>query len=152
MKPKEKRMILILVLITIIMFVILMVVRNNGKNNNLTNNGQATQAGLVKQENGTKQSVSSKLKEAKKIDNLDVTNINITEKNGEATITANITNNTNSNVKEFPIVVKTLNQKGEVIQEVGAYVGTIKAGETRAIHASVSMNIDEIYDVTFQRK
>lgn len=43
-------------------------------------------------------------------------------------------------------------ENGETIQEVGAYVGKLEKRETRAINASISMDISEIYDVTFERK
>lgn len=151
MKAKEKRMIFILVCITIIMFVVMIIVKNNNtKKQSETNNGQNNS--LIKEENGTKQSTSDKLKETKKIDNLEVMDIQIIEVNGEATITANITNQTGGNIKEFPITIKILNEKGEMIQKVGAYVRSMKDGETTSIHAGISMNINEIYDVTFERK
>lgn len=151
MKAKEKRMILILVLITIVMLIITIAVKNNHKNKQ-TEVSQ-DQSGLVEQkENGIKESTSNKLKETKKLEDLEVTNIQITEENGEATIRANITNNTNALKKEFPIIIKVQKQNGETIQEVGAYVGKLEKGETRAINASISMDISEIYDVTFERK
>lgn len=150
MKAKEKRMILILVLITIAMLIITVIVKNNNKQQEVT---PEQGSGLVKQqEDGTKQSISGKLQETKKIEDLDVSNIQIIEVNGEATITANITNDTLNTKKEFPITIKVLNKQGEVIQEVGAYVGKMQKGETRAINASVSMDISEIYDVKFEKK
>lgn len=151
MKAKEKRMILILVMLTIIMLIITIVVKNNNKNKE--EGIEQKQSTLVEEkEDGTKESISNKLKETKQLEDLEVTNIQITEENGEATIRANITNKTTTSKQEFPITIKVLNQNGEVIQEVGAYVGKMQAGETRAIHASINMDISEIYDVTFERK
>ena len=148
MKAKEKRMILILVVITIIMLIITIIVKNNNRKNN-----EIQQGNLVEQrEDGTKESISNKLKEEKTLEDLSVTNIQITEENGEATIRANITNQTNTAKAEFPITINVLNQNGETIQKVGAYVGSLQAGETRSINASINMDISEIYDVTFERK
>ena len=148
MKPKEKRMILILVVITIIMLIITIIVKNNNRKNN-----EIQQGNLVEQrEDGTKESISNKLKEEKTLEDLSVTNIQITEENGEATIRANITNQTNMEKAEFPITINVLNQKGETIQKVGAYVGSLQAGETRSVNASINMDISQIYDVTFERK
>ena len=150
MKAKEKRLILILVVITIIMFAILMIVRNNAKKNQQEGTGQ-NNGSFVTESNGIKQNTSNKLQEAKKIADLDVTNIQITEVGGEATIRANIENNTGTDKKEFPIKVMVYSENGELLQKVGAYVGSIKAGETRAINASVNMNINSIYDIKFEK-
>ena len=137
MKAKEKRMILILVVITIIMLIITIIVKNNNRKNN-----EIQQGNLVEQrEDGTKESISNKLKEEKTLEDLSVTNIQITEENGEATIRANITNQTNMSKAEFPITINVLNQNGETIQKVGAYVGSLQAGETRSINASINMDI-----------
>lgn len=149
MKAKEKRMILILVLITVIVIVINIVV----KNRNSEEEKSSTNTELVQtQDDGTKTNISELVGEQKKFEEFDVTNTSITEKNGLATITANITNNTSNEIKEFPVTIKLLNKDGEIIQEVGAYVGTIKAGETRQINATVNMDISEIYDFTITRK
>lgn len=146
MKPNEKRLIIILVAITLIVLGVSMLIKNNNKQEEQTN-----QNSQIIEQNGVKQNTSNKLKEAKKIDDLDITNIQITEENGEATITANIQNNTMQERKEFPMTIKVMNNKGEVIQEVGAYVGKMKVGETRGINASVNMNITDIYDINFQK-
>lgn len=131
------------------MFVILMIVRNSNKNNEQEDIQQ--NSGIIQESNGIKQNTSNKLQEAKKVADLDVTNIQITEVNGQATIRANIENNTSSNKKEFPITVMVYNEKRELLQKVGAYVGNIKVGETRAINASINMDITSIYDIEFQK-
>ena len=150
MKDNEKKMILLLVLITIVVIIITVIVK---KNNKKKAEGQVQTNNLIAiQEDGTKVSTSSKISETKKLDNLDVTDTSITEQNGLATIRANITNNTESTVKEFPATIKVTNKNGEIIAEIGAYVGTIKTGETRQINASINMDISEIYDFTIEKK
>lgn len=149
MKDKEKRMILLLVLITIIVIIISVVVK---KNKRKQENQQVQKTDLVTiQEDGTKVSTSNKITETKKLDNLDVTDTTITEQNGLATIRANVTNNTGAIIKEFPATIKVTNKNGEVIAEIGAYVGTMKPGETRQINASINMDISEIYDFTIEK-
>lgn len=149
MKAKEKRMILILVLITAIVIVINIVVKNRNKEEESSNSNTEL---VQTQVDGTKTSISNAIAEQKKFEEFEVTNTSITEKNGLATLTASITNNTNNEIKEFPVRIKLLNKNREVIQEIGAYVGTMKAGETRQINATVNMDISEIYDFEITRK
>lgn len=152
MKDSEKKMILLLVLITILVIIITIIVKkNNGKQKELQGQVQTTDL-VATQEDGTKVNTSSKISETKKLDNLDVTDTSITEQNGLTTIRANVTNTTGATVKEFPATIKVTNKNGEVIAEIGAYVGTMKAGETRQINASINMDISEIYDFTIERK
>lgn len=150
MKAKEKRMILILVFITILVIIIGNSIKKNKKElENEEHKNTLIESLVQEDENGMKKSISSKIKEEKLLENLKVTDIEVIEKNGEATILANITNNTENRKEEFSFTIRLLNRSGEVIQEVGAYVGTILKGETRAIHASVNMDISEIYDMQF---
>ena len=150
MKSSEKKGILILIIIAIIIIIILSIVRNN-KNKKQDSSEEANQSEYVQTlTDGTKQGTSSKLNETKTIGDIEISNIQIVEKNGMATITASVKNNSGMTKKEFPMKLKLLNESGDVLQEVGAYVGTIKDGETRGINASVNMNISQIYDISIE--
>lgn len=151
MKKKEKIVIFILILITAILIVVNIIVKNRNSEENLGATSGNTDLVQIS-EDGTKTSISSEIAKKKQLDNLEVTDTKIVERNGLATMIANVTNNTGSEVKEFPVKIKLLNQKGEVIQEIGAYVGTIQQGETRQISASANIDISEINDFTISRK
>lgn len=152
MKDSEKKGILILIIVSIIIIGIVFTIRNNRNKKqeipeeNTTNNSQYVQTS----KDGIKQGTSSKLNETKTIGDIEVSDIQIVEQNGLATITAVVKNNSGTTKKEFPMTLKLLNEKGETIQEVGAYVGTIKSGETRGINASVNMDISQIYDISIE--
>lgn len=152
MKDSEKKGILILIIVSIIIIGIVFTIRNNRNKKqeipeeNTTNNSQYVQTS----KDGIKQATSSKLNETKTIGDIEVSDIQIVEQNGLATITAVVKNNSGTTKKEFPMTLKLLNEKGETIQEVGAYVGTIKSGETRGINASVNMDISQIYDISIE--
>lgn len=149
MKPKEKRMIAILLIITILATIIF--IKNKNKNTEVEEEQKTTQNQYVQQtENGTKQSTSEKLNETKKIGDIEISGIKIIENNGTATLTANVKNTSATTKKEFPLKIKLLNKSGEVIQTLGAYVGTIKSGETRGINASINMDISNIYDISIE--
>lgn len=146
MKKSEIKMILIIILVGIAIIGIISLISNN-KNKENTEEGK-TESQVVEQ-GGVKENTSSKLKEEKEVNGLKVNGISVTEQNGVASIRANITNTTGIEQDEFPIKIQLKNKNGEVLQEVGAYVGKMKADEIRQISASVNMQVDEIYDIEF---
>lgn len=152
MKSNEKKMILILLIITIIAAIMFIKSKNKKTNTEVQEEQQGTQSSEYVQqlENGTKQSTSEKLNETKKVGDIEISGIQITETDGTATLTANVKNNSSTTKKEFPLTIKLLNKSGEVIETLGAYVGTIKSGETRGINASINMDISEVYDISIE--
>ena len=153
MKPNEKKMIIILLIITIIMAIVFIKTKNKKTDTNTKKEEgtSTTQSEYVQQqEDGTKRSTSNKLNETKTIGEIEINNIQIIESNGLATLTANVKNTSSTTKKEFPFSIKLLNKSGEVIETLGAYVGTIKSGETRGINASINMDISDIYDVSIE--
>ena len=126
-------------------------IKNKNKNTEVEQEQKTTQSQQVQQtEKGTKQSTREKLNETKKIGDIEISGIRIIENNGTATLTANVKNTAATTKKEFPLKIKLLNKTGEVIQTLGAYVGTIKSGETRGINASINMDISNIYDISIE--
>ena len=153
MKSNEKKMILILLIITIIAAIMFIKSKNKKTNTEVQEEQQqGTQSSEYVQqfEDGTKQSTSDKLNETKKVGDIEISGIQITETDGTATLTANVKNNSSTTKKEFPLTIKLLNKSGEVIETLGAYVGTIKSGETRGINASINMDISEVYDISIE--
>lgn len=138
MKKNEKRAILILVILVILVSIVL-IVRNNSMKDKTEKLPQEQQQG--QNSNGTKTI------QDKKVDGLEIKNINIQEQNGEITVRANVENNTGTSRPETFITIKLKNKQGEVIQELGALVGETQSGETRQIVATVSAQLDQIEDI-----
>lgn len=134
MKKNEKKMITILVIITAIVIAIY-VVRQNKKEetpNDIQNQNEVTQTQI----------------KDKEINGINVSNISISENNGDITVTANVTNNTGVTKEESIVKIKLKNAKGEVIQELGALIGKTNPGETRQIRAVVGgVETKEIADI-----
>ena len=143
MKANEKKMILILIIITII----LIIVKVNQKSDSPKESGTTLSEYVEESESGLKQSTSDKLNEVKTFGEFEMGNIKITELNGKATLTASVTNMSASTQNEFPLTINLMDKKGNVLEKLGAYVGTTKPGESRGINASINMDISEIYDI-----
>lgn len=151
MRRKERIVILILIIATIIMGILLY---NKTKQNDL-DEGQAqvqnsqNDEEIVQQANTTYNN-REKVIADKQLGQFKVTNISATGEGGLTTIRASIENTTGIVQNEFPITIDLKNEQNETIQTVHAYVGTMQAGETRSIVASVNMDVTQIYDITFQ--
>ena len=152
MRRKEIIIILILVIATIIMGILLY---NKTKQND-TEGGQVQAQSsqndetIVQQANTTYNN-REKVIADKQLGQFNVTNISATGEGGLTTIRASIENTTGIVQNEFPITIELKNEQNETIQTVHAYVGTMQAGETRSIVASVNMDVTQIYDITFQQ-
>ena len=134
MKKNEKKMITILVIITAIVIAIYVVRQNKQEDmpNDIQNQNEVTQTQI----------------RDKKINGINVSNISISENNGDITVTANVTNNTGVTKEESIVKIKLKNAKGEVIQELGALIGKTNPGETRQISAVVGgVETKEIADI-----
>ena len=134
MKKNEKKMITILVIITAIVIAIY-VVRQNKKEetpNDIQNQNEVTETQI----------------KDKEIDGIKVSNISISENDGDITVTANATNSTGIAKEETIVKIKLKNAKGEVIEELGALIGKTNPGETRQISAVVGgVEVKEIADI-----
>ncbi len=143
MSRNEKRLILVLISITMIAIIVFTITRNN-KNDEVIDNQEQT-ANVSQAENTQ---ISNK-----EINGIEINNININENNGNITVTANATNNTNSTKDEFTVTIKLKNAQGEVLQELGALIGKTSPGETRQIMATVGgVNIRDIEDIEITTK
>lgn len=148
MKKEEKRFILILIGISIIIITVLYFITHKPEEKpeiEPSNNSN------IQEQQGTKTVTSEKLNQTKKIDGIDITNISITEINGLAQVSANVTNTTSTEKAEFSIKIKMLDKNGTVLQELRALVGKTKPGETRQILASVDMDITQVQDIKIEK-
>ena len=134
MKKKEKRLILTLVILLVVVCVVA-VCRKNKKEKNVSQdipslsvgeNGSKTETPEVKEESyvkeledGTKVNTSEALKTTKKVDDLEFTNIQLTNKDGQTVLLADVTN-TGTTATEMTLVdVVILDSSGNEIGKVG---------------------------------
>lgn len=91
------------------------------------------------------------IKTNKILDNLTITNIQLTYSSGVTSLTANVTNNSNT---ETPITTITTILKDENKKEICKAKGVVKAlgsGETGRINISMSGNFITAYDIEFSK-
>ena len=165
MKKKEKKMLLLLVVVAIIIIVALTKIagkkNTSDKNNaNSGNNGGSTsevadvQAGEFEQilDDGSKMNTSNKLAETKKFGNYEVSNIQLTERDGQSLILADVKNVGESKADITLIDITLTDKDGNEITTIGGIIGDVEAGETVQLNASATTDFANAYDISFQVK
>lgn len=149
-------------IIIMICIVIALVVNINKKKGTLNNNIKEGNEGIslydtsiseyVKEtEDGTKLNTSMLINSDKMLDNLTITDIQLTYNSGMTSLTANVTNNSNM---ETPVTTITAILKDEKQKEICKVKGVIRAlniGETGRLNISMSGNFITAYNIEFSK-
>lgn len=158
MKKSEKRMILILVIVAVIAIAVFVIVRRGDASGMQQNaGGQTSQSGQMGEANkdsdlveklkdGTKLNISDKLSETKTFGNYEVSNIQLTEKNGESLILADV-KNIGSTKKEMKFAdIKLVDKEGNEITTLQAVIGEVEPGATVQLQVSATTDFSDAYD------
>lgn len=155
MKSNEKRMIIILVMVAILIIAVIYLATRGKKENNekeIEEKNQNIENFVEILEDGTKLNISSKLHEEKELDGLKIGNIQITEKNGQFLLLADVTNTTNKDIEPFYINIILYNKNGEQISTVIGAISPTKAGKKSRLSAAITEDYANAYDFKVTRK
>ncbi|MBO5478519.1 MAG: hypothetical protein J6A04_02235 [Clostridia bacterium] len=153
MKKKEKRMIAIIVIVGIIIVGGLLIWRNaTNKSEPKQGENQVTEKYVDVLEDGTKLNKSNKLKEIKKVDGLEIGNIQLTYQNGMAVILGDVKNTTSNDIGLTVIELTLYDEKNNVIDKIEGFVSPVKAGETVQLNMGVSADYANAYDFKVVKK
>ena len=157
MKSNEKLMIAILVLITLSL--VIFAVNRNKKNDVV---GDSTTGGgtnlIVEEEfvqtadDGTKVNVSEKLAEKKVVNNIEFTDIQLTENNGETLLIATVTNTGSTKSEMFAVNITLLDENGGEIKTIPGLVAPLEVGATSQFSSSTTLDYANAYDFKITAK
>lgn len=163
MKKSERRMILVLILVAVIVIAVLVSVRN--KNNNtddvVDDNGSVAENGgetpneevgefVEVLDDGTKMNTSDKLAETKTFSNYEVSNIQLTESNGQSLILADVKNIGTTKADVVLIDITLLDKEGQEIVTIGGIIGDVEPGQTVQLNSSATTDFSNAYDFTIK--
>lgn len=95
---------------------------------------------------GTKINTSEKLKETKKVNGLQFSNIELTNKNGQTVLLADVKNK-NAEATELVVVnIILVDKDGNTITEVGGIVKGLNPGESTQFNTGTSFDYTNSYD------
>lgn len=153
MKKKEKKMIAIIVVVGIIIVGGLLIWKNNAKKNEApTEENKVEEKYVDVLQDGTKLNKSNKLKETKKVDGLEIGNIQLTYQSGRAVILGDVKNTTNKDVGLTVIELTLYDDKNNVIDKIEGFISPVKAGETVQLNMGVSKDYANAYDFKVEKK
>ena len=152
MNSNEKRWIVLLVAVVVIAIVLIVALRGNkGKEGQIEQGaGQEIEVNEEKYTeelaDGTKINTSEEFNSTKKYGNLEISNIQYTEKEGMSVLLADV-KNTGSTKHEVEVVkITILGENGETITEIKPIIGEIEAGETIKLNASITADVTNAKD------
>ncbi len=154
MKKNEKKWILVLVGITVLLIIIL-IVKNCKKEvvkESTEQTGANTQEYVQVLEDGTKLNTSTKLKETKKLDNMEIGNIQLTNKDGKSVLLADVKNTGNTETQVTLINIVLLDENGGEIATVPGIISPLKAGESTQLNTTMQQDYTGIYDFKIVKK
>ena len=156
----KKRLILLVILVIVLIIVVtasVIIINNLEKNKlNLQENGE----GIVEEEiqnqvkeefvevldNGIKQNISTKLKETKVIDGLEISNIDFFMSNYQTIFRADITNKSGKDTKARGINIIMLNKDGSVYTTIPGVINDLKNGEKTKFETAMTLDYANAYD------
>ena len=95
---------------------------------------------------GSKLNKSEELLKERKLDELEISNIQLKETGGITTLLADVKNNTNHEIQERDVTIEVLDKQGNVITRLNGVIDTVGAGEKVQLNMSVTGDVANAYD------
>ena len=147
MKKKEKKGLLILIVLVIVVIgVVWFLTKQNNNEKEQETQNQVVEEFVQVLEDGTKLNTSTKLKEVKKVNGLEFSNIQLTNKNGQSVLLADVKNTTTSATEIMVVNITLLDKEGNTIVEVGGIVRPLEPGETSQFNTGMTLDYANAYD------
>lgn len=152
MKEKRKNNKRVVILLIIVVFLIILVTFLFSRNANEKNNENVAEVNDVEEsyveeiEAGVKINKSTKLNEAKEVNGLLVTNIQLTAESGITTLLADVTNNTGNRTEAKVVNITLLDYEGQELTTVTGIIKELNVGETTQLNISLTSDYVNAYD------
>ena len=159
MSSNEKRWVVLLIAVVLIAVILIVALVNaNGRDNvaENPNNGETSQNVQDEEQytaelsDGTKINTSEDFNQTKTYGDLEITNIQFTNKDGMTVLLADITNKGTSTHEEEIVTIKILGENGEVLDELHPVLGKAEPGETIELNAGTSADVANAKDFTIE--
>ena len=137
---------IIIALLIILVLIIFIAIKKDKKQNNqeITENNQEILVQTL--EDGTKLNTSTKLLETKKIENLEISNSQLTNKEGKTILLADVKNVGSTTIQMIQLEITLVDSNQKKIEKLDGLLGTIKPGETVQLNIEATEDYSDIYD------
>ena len=144
MKKSEIRMIIIILIVGLIIVGVVALTGKNKKENGETSKVEESYAEVL--EDGTRINNSEKAKKVKEVDGLEISNLQVTEKDNVTVMLGTVTNKSSETKEDITLKIKILDKEGKEITTVRNYIGKIEAGKSTQLNTSTTFDYVEMYD------
>ena len=150
-KNASKRNLLIIVGGLIIIAVVVGIVINSKKGTSSSeqkdSDGTSTTEEYVKVlEDGTKLNISEELQKTKKVDDLEISNIQLKATEGMTTLLADVKNISEKKTKEQMINVEVVDKEGKTLTELRGLINKLDPGAIEQLNIVVTADVSNAYD------
>ena len=150
MKVNKNGVTLVALVVTIIGIILITTLSQNSKKTKeeeLNQNQSSSQESYVEEiEDGIKINKSTKLNEAKEIDGLQISNIQLTTEGGMTTLLADVTNNSGAKTPVKQIEITLVREDGSEIAKITGIINELEVGATTQLNISTTSDYVEAYD------
>lgn len=162
-KKKNVRLIWIILIIIVAVGVIVTINLSNNKKDtkpaqqqSQVENGQQEEAKQVEKyvqvlEDGTKLNISEKIKQTKKVGDLEISNIQITYQNGVTNILATVTNTSSKKSELQNVSIVLSDDEGNTIYTLRGVLEETEPNGTSQLNTSITADFANSYDFTISK-
>ncbi len=159
MKKNKKIITTIIVFVIVVVGVILILEKlsNNQENKGNQYENEQEENELVEKyveelDDGRKINISNKLKETKKLEGLEISNIQLTYENNQSIILANIENKSKEDVEMMLIEVILYDDEENEIDRLNGLISNLKKGKTTQLNIGTQNDCVNAYDFSVKKK
>lgn len=152
MKKSEKKMLAILIGITVIA-IIVAIMMNSKKEKKVVEEDTVEKEEFVEVlGDGTRLNTSDYLKETKKIEGMEITDFQLTEKDNVTLLLGKVTNTSTTKQGGYPVNVKIMDKQGSEIITIEAFLGPLEPGQSTQFSTSATFDYANAYDFSITKK
>ena len=147
--------ILIVIAVIIAIIVIININNNNNKTENITPQGQEeqnTESYVEEIETGLKINKSTKLNEAKEVQGLKITNIQLSTKDGMTTLLADVINNSGTKTSLKTVEITLIDKEGNELTKVTGIIDSLDVGDSKQLNIGMTSDYVNAYDFKVEIK
>lgn len=126
--------------------------KENRTETNQTTVQQNQEKNIKLLEDGTKLNTSTQLKEDKKLDNIELKDIQLTYKDGVTNLLCNVQNTSKTKIDMQKVEIVLLDEKENVIYKIPGVIESLQAGETKKFNTSVTADFSNAYNFKIVKK
>ena len=144
MKKSEIKMIVIILIVGLIVIGVMLATRGTNKKGEETTETEESYTEVL--EDGTRINTSEKTKKTKTVEGLEISNLQITEKDNVTVMLGTITNKGKETKEDITLKIKILDRNGKEITTVENYIGKLEVGKSTQLNTSTTYDYADMYD------